>query len=168
MWFNLITLRARGFSPTIYSTLKEKKAMYTTSLACATTVSSKGHDQSQIGLASNLMWQNPQLPVMCEDSRPHSLFSRHSSASAFATFTFCISLSSHLLSGVGFSRPTCLMEACWLSVKADTGAPSSRYSRGDFSWFETEQHCENSHTTQVCCNKSMSMKYEKYEAQLTC
>lgn len=87
--------------------------MYT-SPACATAaVSGKGHDQSQTGLASNLMWQNIQLPVICEDNRPHSLFSRHMCASLFATFTFCasqLSLSSHLLPGVGVSRPTCLMQ----------------------------------------------------------
>ena len=95
--------------------------MYTASLACVTAAAiGKGHDQSQTGLASNLMWQNTQLPVICESNRPHSLFSRHMRASSFATFTFCsspLSLSSHLLPGVGFPHPTCLMERNGLAVR---------------------------------------------------
>lgn len=95
--------------------------MYTASLACATVAAiGKGRDQSQTGLASNLMWQNTQLPVTCESNRPHSLFSRHMRASSLATFTFCsspFSLSSHLLPGAGFPHPTCLMERNGLGVR---------------------------------------------------
>lgn len=66
------------------------------------------------------MWQNTQLPVICESNRPHSLFSRHMRASSLATFTFCsspFSLSSHLLPGAGFPHPTCLMERNGLGVR---------------------------------------------------
>lgn len=94
--------------------------MYTTSQACATVAASgKGPDQSQTGLASNLMWQNTQLPVIWEDNRPHSLFSRHMRTFSFATFTFCsspLSLSSHLLPGVNIPRPTGLMKRNGLRV----------------------------------------------------
>lgn len=111
VWFNLITLRAWGFSPRIYSTLGERRA----GLHVHNITGLCGHGRKWQGtrLITDRSYIKFDVTIYSIASDlwrqlPDSLFSRHMRTSSFSTFTFCsspLTLSSHVLPGAASLIP---------------------------------------------------------------